>query len=213
MEIQLFEIDKKLYVFRNEDEELIITNGVDVWNSVEFIYSKLVKDSKKLLKKALEKQDSETYKYTLKDNELIVGLFTRERKGALELATIKLQKSKDKSEIIIMFASVIEQRNKLFEERNKFKRFADERDDAIRISKEALDSRDLLEKELYSHFIHILNEKKDKIIKLKSQLEKMKENKSPKKSSPKPNKKKEKEPLYDEQGRIREEGLIDLLED
>ncbi|KAL0490298.1 DNA repair protein XRCC4 [Acrasis kona] len=193
--IDEFTIDGKSFIikcnFQEDDSEdwtldLTVSDGSKVWfkrASFEEIKTNKVSIDRysELLKESLVKCDKESKKYVYSirnegDNITLLVKFILKQSGQFTAAEIPLNRvEQSASANMHIFSELLNRVNSLEQKNIKLAERANERDEAISLSKQCVIEKDNLESIMYSQFLRVLNEKKDKIRDVENKMKKLKD--------------------------------------
>ena len=160
---------------KEQDVEIYLTDGENLWHSSQTIESSVpqlsfLKKFKVNLEEVLKYEDREKYEFKFDEEKMLLYIMLVEKKKYI-ISTFSFDKVQDKKQVMRMLTYYINKVSKLEEENQKLQEIADKKEKADEVAKQAVQERLNQENLLLTSFIHILNEKRNKIQLLESELE------------------------------------------
>jgi hypothetical protein len=158
------------YVIQVKPGKITITDGETIWVSTQSYKSAIpktvsVQNQEKIIEEALYSTDRVKFKFEFHPeiSSLYIYFKVQDKDIYYLGAKFKFEEDTNKSTMMNLFKVYETKLTQCEKLTNYLEKLADERNEAIELAKKTILEKDNLEKQLYTSFVHILNEKKRKI--------------------------------------------------
>lgn len=160
----------------NQDVNIYITDGQNLWNSNQSIESSkpqlsFLKKYKANIEEALANEHPEKYELQFDEEKKLLYIMILENEKKFIVSTFQFEKIQDKKQVMKMFNYYINKISKLETKNEELEEIAKKKQQADEVAKKAVEEKLLQENTYLTAFIHILNEKKQKISLLEKELQ------------------------------------------